>query len=411
MTINEKIGVAIPEIWMPAKGVNLTRWAVIACDQYTSQPDYWQAVEETVGDAPSALRLMLPEVYLPATDEKLSRIDGCMAEYMANGTLESRGEYVTYIERGCSNGKVRHGWLVAVDLEKYEFDAAKKAMIRASEATVISRIPPRVKIRASARMEMPHVMLLVDDPEYKLDAVTAAGSKEIIYDLDLMAKGGHITGYRLSDGTAESLINAMETLVSPDGMLFAVGDGNHSLAAAKTLWEQLKAEGAGPDHPARFALVEIVNIHDNALEFEPIYRSICEADFGQLFDAMTAFFAEQGVNVLPEGDEPAFAFYYDGQEINVYLDAKFPMAIAPIQQFLDRYAETADIELDYIHGALDLKSVCDRQNAIGILLNPIDKAGVMRSVSENGALPRKAFSMGESTDKRYYMECRVIRQP
>ena len=403
-----KKGIAIPEIWMPNEKVDLTKWACIACDQYTSQPEYWAEVEKVVADAPSTLRMMLPEVYLPATEERLASIDGHMAQYMADGILENKGEYITYIERGSSNSKTRHGWLVAIDLEAYDFDPSKQALIRASEATVISRIPPRVKIRASARLEMPHVMLLVDDPNFTLDSITTNGNKDVIYDLDLMANGGHITGYKVAQDTAMTLIEAMESMESEGGMLFAVGDGNHSLASAKALWEQLKANGADANHPARFALVEVVNIHDQALDFEPIHRVVLKAKMENFFDAMTAYFAEEGIQLDAEGDTPIFTLYADGNEIPIYTDAAIPMVVKPIQMFLDRYAEENEIEVDYIHGEQDLKTICDRDGGIGILLPAISKAGVMESVSRSGALPRKAFSMGEAMDKRYYMEVRKI---
>lgn len=405
MYISDRTGIGIPQIWLPREGTDLSKWACIACDQYTSQPEYWQEVEKFVGSAPSTLRMMLPEVYLPATEEDLSRIDGYMAEYIESGILENKGEYITYVERGSSNGKTRHGWIVAVDLEKYEFDPTKQALIRASEATVVSRIPARVNIRASARLEMPHVMLLVDDPQYLLDEITSAGNVQQIYDLDLMAQGGHISGYRLSETTAHQLLDAMEGMISPGGMLFAVGDGNHSLAAAKTYWEQLKAQGAPESHPARFALVEVVNIHDRALDFEPIHRVVLGADMQQFFDQLNAYFAEQGVELTDEGREPVFTLYYDGNTLPVYTEAQIPMIVQPIQQFLDRFGA----EVDYIHGGDHLMTICDRDRAIGILLPAISKSGVMESVSRSGALPRKAFSMGESTDKRYYMECRIIR--
>lgn len=403
-----KKGIAIPEIWMPSHNVDLTKWACIACDQYTSQPEYWANVEKIVADAPSTLRMMLPEVYLPATDEMLRDIDNHMAQYMEQGILENKGEYVTYIERGSSNGKTRHGWLVAIDLEKYDFDPAKNALIRASEATVISRIPPRVKIRASARLEMPHVMLLVDDPSYTLDKVTYSGTMDKIYDLDLMANGGHITGYKVSNDTAMDLINAMESMESEGGMLFAVGDGNHSLASAKALWQQIKADGADENHPARFALVEVVNIHDQALDFEPIHRVVLKADMENFFDKLNAYFAEEGIQLEAEGDTPIFTLYADGNELPVYTKAAIPMVVKPIQMFLDRFVEGTDVEVDYIHGEQDLKDICDRDGGIGILLPAISKAGVMESVSRSGALPRKAFSMGEAMDKRYYMEARKI---
>ncbi len=405
MYISHKTGIGIPQIWLPKQGTDLSKWACIACDQYTSQPEYWQEVERTVGSAPSTLRMMLPEVYLPATEEALHRIDGCMAEYIENGILENKGEYITYVERGCSNGRTRHGWIVAVDLEKYQFDPAKQALIRASEATVVSRIPPRVNIRAGARLEMPHVMLLADDPHYSLDEITSAGSKQQIYDLELMAQGGHLRGYRLSEATARQLLDAMEALISPGGMLFAVGDGNHSLAAAKTYWEQLKAQGAPENHPARFALTEVVNIHDTALDFEPIHRVVMGTDMQQFLDRMNEFFREQGIELTNEGGDPVFSLYYDGKTLPFCTDAQIPMIVQPIQQFLDRIGA----QVDYIHGADHLKTICHRDRAIGILLPGISKRGVMESVSRNGALPRKAFSMGESTDKRYYMECRIIR--
>lgn len=403
-------GIGIPEVWLPAEHVDITKWACIACDQYTSQPEYWQNVERIVGENPSTLRLMLPEVYLPATDKDLTDIDSHMAQYMADGTLVNKGEYVTYIERGSSNGRTRHGWLVAIDLEKYDFDPEKSALIRASEATVVSRIPPRVRIRSGARLEFPHVMLLVDDPDYRLDDLTANGGKVQIYDFDLMASGGHITGYRICQETGMELISAMENMESQGGMMFAVGDGNHSLASAKAYWEQLKASGAGEDHPARFALVEVVNIHDRALDFEPIHRVVLGAEIEELFDSMVAHFAGQGIRLESNGESPVFTLYADEKCIPVYTEDSIPMVVKPIQEFLDRFTDGTDVQVDYIHGEQDLKEICHREGGIGIILPAISKSGVMESVSRSGALPRKAFSMGEAMDKRYYMEGRVIRQ-
>ncbi len=395
------------------------KWAVIACDQFTSEPHYWENVKDEVGSSPSTLKVILPEVYLLQTEERVPQINKTMREYLEN-ILISHPNSMIYTERTQSDGTLRRGVVLAVDLECYDFSKGACSLIRATEATVIERIPPRVAIRRDAPIELPHVMLLIDDPECTvIEPLCKDSCKELAYDTELMAGGGHIVGRFLCEEAKASLSSALNALISPEAMkkkygdaslsplLFAVGDGNHSLATAKTIYEELKRTlgEAAYSHPARYALAEIVNIHDKAMQFEPIYRVMFGVDANDVIEKLSAYasslsgsFEEQDIEYIAESS---------CGHITVKRPAK-TLTVATLQDFIDLYIkEHPKSEVDYIHGEDSLRSLVGK-NAIGFLFSGMAKDELFKTVIYDGALPRKTFSMGHAQDKRYYMECRKI---
>ncbi len=401
---------------------NAEKWAVIACDQFTSEEQYWIDAREFIGDAPSALDLILPEIYLENNEkERLDRINSKMNEYEASLLCEHKNCLV-YIERTQSDGKVRRGILGAIDLEEYDFSRTSSSLIRATEGTVVERIPPRLKIRENAVMELPHIMILIDDPEDSLIAPISAKKNEfaLAYDTPLMLGGGHIEGRFLPEGEADVINEKLGALISKDAMtkkygealssplLFAVGDGNHSLATAKTFYENIKAQ-LGEDaknHPARYALVEIVNIHDSALEFEPIYRAVFGADENDLISSFEAYLE----NCNGEGGVQQFTIVCgkDKKQLSTE-NGIHSLPVGTLQKFLDDYVSAhSGVTVDYIHG---VESLCElaSKGAVGFLFEGMGKNQLFGSVMRDGPLPRKTFSMGHAQDKRYYMESRKIK--
>ena len=400
----------------------LRKWSVVACDQYTSDPDYWDAVESVVGDAPSTRRITYPELFLgaPDKDARIAAIAKATEDYRET-VLSAYPDAMIYVERAMKNGKVRCGIVGAFDLEAYSYAKDSQTPIRATEGTVLSRIPPRVQIRRDAAVESPHVMILCDDKEQRLfSAARKAKEAAPIYDFDLMQNGGRITGWLITDALADEIEalalelgceKAFEDKYHADGkapLVFPVGDGNHSLATAKACWEERKANGAPETHPARFALAELVNLHDEALEFEPIYRVVFGADGEALLADMKAFYP-----ALTDGeaDGHTFEVVYGGTTRTVTHPA--PTAQLPVgtlQVFLDAWlAEHPDAEVDYIHGIDATRKLAQGEHAVGFLFNGMEKDDLFRTVIFDGALPRKTFSMGEADEKRYYLECRAIR--
>ena len=324
----EKLGFYPADILMP-KDCDMTKWAVVACDQFTSEPEYWEAVEKQVGDAPSTLRLILPEANLkaPNVDELIENINTSMKKYMDDGVFKTLSDSLIYVEREQSDGKIRHGLVGMVDLDAYDFTPGSGALIRATEATVQDRIPPRARVRRNAPIELPHVMLLIDNPEKTvIEPLTAAAdSMEVVYDFDLMQNGGHIKGYKLSDAQIDAVADALAGLCSDEAqmakynlsgaapLLFAVGDGNHSLATAKACYEEQK-KGKTPEEylalPARYALVEVVNNHDDALQFEPIHRVLFGVKPEHLMAELKKFYPDcyEG-----QGEGHVFAYNYEGK--------------------------------------------------------------------------------------------------
>ena len=388
------------------KDIDNTKWSVVACDQYTSQPEYWEKTAKIVGDAPSTLNLVFPEAYLSQGDSRIEKINSTMSEYLESGIFEELLDSMIYVERTDSTGKVRSGIVGAIDLEDYDFSAGSTSKIRATEGTVLSRIPPRVKIRENAPLELPHVMLLIDD--INKTVIEQAEKGEMIYDFDLMQDSGHLRGYLLSDFEAERILAALDELDqnTPSNLLFAVGDGNHSLATAKTCWENLKKTLTCEEienHPARFCLVEIENIHDDALEFEPIHRVVFGVNPEQLICDFKKYYPETSDT---DNGGHHIVYTYGGKSGDLYVkNSNSSLCVGTLQKFLD----DGGYEVDYIHGSDVTRRLAKAENTIGFLLPAMEKGDLFRGVIADGALPRKTFSMGEAADKRFYFEAKKIK--
>jgi hypothetical protein len=413
-------GIAIPEILLPGPDVDLSKWAVVACDQYTSQREYWAEVARKTQGAPSALNIIYPEAWLDQGDGRIEEINRAMAEYERD-VLTQRVNGFVLVERTTQSGS-RLGLMAAVDLEAYDFYPGSVSQIRATEGTVLSRIPPRVKIRKNAPLESPHIMLLVDDVHDLLirPLYEDRGRMELLYDVNLMMEGGRLRGWRVdADIHLESVQQALYYLnrLNPD-LLFAVGDGNHSLATARQCWLELKeslTEEQQLTHPARYALAEIVNLHDPALVFEPIHRLLRHVDGKGMIFKLNEWCGHRGLKLKPcmDGRGDCLLTYVDE-------DGKLPLAIdgAPgeltvslLQPFLDNWLLShSECEIDYIHGEQALRSLAAKPGCCGFLLTAMDKKLLFPSVKAHGALPRKTFSMGEANEKRYYMECRRLHR-
>ena len=421
----KKLGFYPANILLP-RDTDMTKWAVVACDQFTSQPEYWQAVEDTVGDAPSTLRLILPQVKLnrPEVDGCIREINGTMRRYLEQGIFRTLPESLLYIERTQSDGRVRHGLIGMVDLEQYDFTPGSGVLIRATEGTVLSRIPPRVKVRRDAPVELPHVMLLIDDPNRTVIEPLAAGKGEMecLYGFTLQQGGGRLCGWRLTKAQTGAVAEALAALGTPEEMerkygmsgvsplLFAVGDGNHSLATAKQCYEDLKRvtpESEWAAMPARYALVEVVNNHDEALEFEPIHRVVFGVEPEKLLEAFRAYYpgTHEG-----EGEGHTIAYVCAGRRGSVTVPRpRVQLAVGTLQAFLDDYVRENGGEVDYIHGAEVTDELGSLPGNIGFKLPVMGKAELFKTVLADGVLPRKTFSMGHAQDKRYYVEARKIR--
>lgn len=405
------------------KNENMEKWCVVACDQYTSEPSYWSEVESIVGDNPSTLRLTLPEIYLEDDDvsERIKKINETMSDYLDKGIFKTLENSMIYVERTTLDGRVRKGIIGKIDLEDYDYNKGSETMVRATEKTVIERIPPRMKVRENALIELPHIMLLIDDEKKdiidNLDKVVT--KDEMVYDVDLMQKGGHITGYKLKDENVNDILSKLDALadknvfedkygVSDKGvLLFAVGDGNHSLATAKATYNKLKESNASLDvlNKARYALVEVVNLHSDALEFEPIHRVLFDIDTDDFMRELNKYYdinktkMGQKIHIITKDIDDDF--YIDNPKSN--------LAVGSIQLFIDEYLGNHKGRVDYIHGDDVTRSLGKKENNIGILLPKMEKNDLFKTVILDGALPRKTFSMGHSYDKRYYLEARKIR--
>ena len=411
------------DIYLPDfNAIDKDKWACVACDQYTSERDYWRALRAFVGDEPSTLSLMLPEAYLDLTDMAVPKINAEMRKYLDGGVLKCHPESMIYLERTQSDGRVRRGIVGAVDLEQYDFHKGAQTYIRATEGTVLERIPPRVAIRRDAAIELPHIMMLIDDADRTVIEPIAAKACQYkaAYDLNLMGGGGHAKGYFMERDDALRVNSALAALaadgqmknkygVDAEALLFAIGDGNHSLATAKTLYEEIKAEigeEAARSHPARYALCEIVNLHDEALEFEPIYRVLFGVDAESF-----ALDLEAHLGTL-SGDAGAQSFelvWHDGRKTLRAERPEAQLAVGTLQNFLDEYVEKKGIEIDYVHGVDSVMKLCEQKDVVGILFDGMSKDMLFKTVICDGALPRKTFSMGHAQDKRYYIECRKIK--
>ena len=383
------------------------KWAVIACDQFTAEIDYWQSVEKEVGTAQSALRIILPEVYLSKKEKRFDAIAQKMAEYKVNVFAEYKNSMI-FVRRQINN-KIRHGIVGKIDLEQYDYSTDSKTPVRATEGTVLERIPPRVAVRRNAVIESPHVMLLIDDADQGIiEPLDAAVSKmKKIYDFELMLGGGNVEGYLLPDDTVAEVLEKINKLFdqSNNSIKFAVGDGNHSLASAKARYEELKekiGEEKAKKHPLRYALCEVVNLHDSALEFEPIYRIVKTKNKHKLLDNLRTAAVEYG-----NGTQHVDCLF-DGKKERISLGAGTHMlTVGTLQKFLD---SQESIEIDYIHGIDSITKLSDDEDCIGFVFEGMKKEELFAAVERDGALPRKTFSMGEARDKRYYIECRDITE-
>jgi hypothetical protein len=448
-TVEERLaalGAAIPDILLPGPGVDLSKWATIACDQFTQDRSYWEEAAKTAGASPSTLNLIFPELYLEdgRREERVRSIHRCMAAYLEDGTLSEPARGCVYVERASPAHERRRGLVMAIDLERYDWQSEARPLIRSTEGTVPERLPPRMDIRRSAPLETPHILLLIDDEaDYLIPALGERAKKEkSLYHTPLMLGSGEISGWALDNETdwqvlaegLEELARRSATRYGPLGgsvrekpFLFAVGDGNHSLATAKAVWDEYKlahlGKGGLDRHPARFALVEVENIYDPGIAFEPIHRVI----FGASLEEVRAVLSElPGFSSGAVADaaelsrltaSPAAGNRYgligEGRHILVESSAT-GIATEPLQPLLDRFigAPGAKASIDYIHGNDELFRVASgaagEKPAVGMLLPPVKKPGLFQTVARSGPLPRKSFSMGEAKEKRFYLECRKL---
>ncbi|MBE6787309.1 MAG: DUF1015 domain-containing protein [Ruminococcaceae bacterium] len=374
---------------------NFEKWAVVACDQYTSEPEYWQNVENFVGNAPSALNIILPEVYLQKDNsQRISNINAKMQEYIENDVFQKVEDTFIYVEREVSGGKIRKGIVGLIKLDDYSYEKGAKTLVRATEATVIERIPPRVEIRKDAALELPHVMLLIDDENMTVIEPLSQKCDDFkkVYDFDLMQQSGHIKGFAVDKNTVNTIQTALEKLVDgkQDKFLFAVGDGNHSLATAK-------------ECNSLYATVEIVNIHDCSLEFEPIYRVLFNVEPEKL---IADFVAAHGEYYGEDAQKFTCCYGDTVKEISVKPTGK--LAVATLQTWLDKYLEqNADVKIDYIHGQDVVHSLSRQPNTLGFIFDGMQKSELFPAIKQDGSLPRKTFSMGNACDKRFYIEARL----
>ncbi len=440
----DKIGLQVPKILLPKAGTDMQQWAVIACDQYTSDRGYWQRLAEQTAGSISTLKLIFPEVYLEDedSDQRIADINAAMEEYLADGSLVEQPPGFILVDRKTCEVESRKGLIVALDLDQYDYNKGAQSLIRATEGTILDRLPPRIKVRENAPIELPHIMVLIDDPQRTVIEPLFNEELETIYDFELLENGGHLKGYRVDQPELlEKVATALEKLADADAyrakyqvddqvMLYAMGDGNHSFATAKAIWEQLKAEAedqaAIMNHPARYALVELVNVHDEGLEFEAIHRVLFNVNCEQLKTEMEAFFAERGTPLTytpcqdlaaaetlaaQQQDVHAFPVVFAGQfGVCAVANPEYTLVVASLQACLDKYLQdNPAAKIDYIHGTQPVTELGSAADAAGFYLPAISKHDLFKTIVLDGALPRKTFSMGEADEKRFYLECRKIR--
>lgn len=404
----EGLSVRPGDFYLPRQDVSMESWAVVACDQYTAQRDKWEEADRMAGSNPSALRLIIPEAYLDESEERVPRAQAAMTEYLEAGVLEKAVSGMVLLERTTQSGS-RLGLVMTVDLEDYDFSRDSLSPIRPTEGTILSRIPPRQKVRRGARLELSHVLLLCDDPQKTVIEPVYARRSALrpLYDVDLMLDGGRARGWAVEDrDTLAQIAGAIRSLkekLAPGGILFAVGDGNHSLATAKAHWEEVKArlpEGEKADHPARFAMVELNNIYDPALIFEPIHRVLFHVTGDEALDMLS------GAGVVRDDERPDLTLVTRRGDLKLRITRPLhDLPVGTVQQLLDQQPQ---IELDYVHGEDAVRLIVEKENGVGILLPAMEKSLLFPAVQNNGPLPRKTFSMGEANEKRYYMEARKI---
>lgn len=432
------LGVHISKIMLPNKNTEFSSWAVVACDQYTSERDYWKKVEDITSEKPSTLSIIFPEVYLEddGSDNRISQINENMKRYIDEKTITELDNCFILVDRKTSHCESRKGLMLALDLECYDYTKGSNALIRATEGTVIERLPPRIKIRQNAPIELPHIMVLIDDPDKTViePLFEKTADLEKLYDFELMMNGGHIKGYKVAEEKDISAISdALSKLAQKDTfcqkynigcdkdiLLFAVGDGNHSLASAKGHWENVKSTLSFEEqqnHPARFALVELVNVHDDGLVFEPIHRVLFNVNADELLKEFSAFYNKktccEGCSCDSTEQSTRHTFKYItslGEGEITINNTTSNLEVGTLQAFLDCYMKAhPEVKIDYIHGDDVVTKLGSQPGNMGIYLPSMNKTDLFKTVILDGALPRKTFSMGEAEEKRFYLECRKIR--
>jgi len=440
----EDIGLCVPDVLLPKKGTDLSKWAVVAVDQYTSEPDYWNNVKRIVSTSPSTLNIVYPEIYLEEAnkEERIKEIVKNMNDYLSSGLLEEKNGFV-YIERKIKD-KLRKGLIVCLDLEKYDYNKGSKTLVRATEGTILERLPPRISIRKDAPIESPHVMVLLDDPKGKVIDILTEKKKDMekLYDFELMEKGGHIEGYLVNKKFEKKIIKGLEKLATQKVfnkkyklkedypiLLYAMGDGNHSLATAKSIWEELKRNTSNKEETMmdarRYALVELVNIHDESLEFEAIHRVLfnlnkdivkeMKAYFGDSFKIKKNLSKEEMIEIVKKDKQKTkHVIGFVSKKGFSLIKIKAPknnLPVGTLQEFLDKFMQNRFAEkIDYVHGDEVLATLASKETNCGFYLPVISKKQFFRTVVLDGALPRKTFSMGEAQEKRFYLECRKIKE-
>lgn len=441
--LKNNVGVSVASVLLPdSRRVDMKKWSVVACDQYTSEPGYWEEVKSFVGDSPSTLWLIYPEAYLETEDPEsrenhIKAINARMEEYLRNGLFYELKDTVILVERRFSGGRTRHGLILAVDLERYNYSAGSKSLIRATEGTIVERIPPRIRIRENAPLELPHIMLLIDDRDKKVIEPLFAKRHSFpkVYDFELMKGGGSVTGWAVSDeASIEAIYESLLELSDPhgfrekyslpetgDSFLFAVGDGNHSLATAKACWEKIKGSlfpEEAENHPARFALVEVVNLHESGLVFEPIHRLLFNVDEESFIKGFCRYYNDRGCRAYISDAKPSdvsgsHVIGFVSAERDGWLVVENPMGcldVSTLQTYIDAYIKGhTKTTVDYVHGSDVVERIGREKGNMGFFLSPMDKNDLFRTVILEGALPRKTFSIGEANEKRFYLEARRIR--
>lgn len=413
------------DILVPNEKTDMSVWSVVACDQYTSEPEYWKDVENIVGNKKSTLNMILPEVYLEDddTDARIENIHNTMNDYLTSGVFKEYKNSYVYIERTQSDGKIRKGLIGMIDLEEYDYSKGSTSSVRATEATVVERIPPRIKVRRGASLELPHIMILIDDENKTVVEPVGdeKGLMEKLYDFSLMKDGGSIKGYLVNKNQKDKIDRALTDLGDSKAfnekygltdapvLLYAMGDGNHSLATAKAYYEELKVQNPNKDltsHPARYALVEIVNLHSEALQFEAIHRIVTEVNCENLLEVLKEKLA---LSDTDNGLGQSFTYVCKGEKKTVFVGNKLSnLTVGSLQAVLDEYIKANGGKVDYIHGINVLENLAQADNSIGFILPDMLKSELFSTVIKDGALPRKTFSMGHAEDKRFYIECRKI---
>jgi hypothetical protein len=443
----DKIGLQVPEILLPSEKVDLHKWSVVACDQYTSQPDYWNKAKEITDGSPSSLNVIFPEVYLEDDngDQRIANINASMQQYLDENVLTAMpNKGFVLVDRKTSQAPSRKGLVVAIDLEQYDFNKGSQTLIRATEGTIVDRLPPRVKVRQDAAIELPHIMVLIDDPERSVIEPLFKNKPKEIYNVELMMQSGHIKGYAIdTPELIQQVANALENLASPevftkkynisddkhsDVLLYAMGDGNHSLATAKAIWEKIKEDAddvsSVMDNLARYALVELVNIHDDGLVFEPIHRLVFDVQPEKLLAEMETYFSgncsihrcdnkadmsskaesakADNNHIVPFNDADGYAY--------IQIDnPTYTLELATLESFLNDYLDKVGGKVDFIHGDEVIDDLGVKAGNMGFFFPPISKNSLFKTIIFDGVLPRKTFSMGEADEKRFYLEARKIK--